>query len=114
MFNLRKSLGLMLILCAVASTNTVEAESTICAGNLPPEGMVITAAGTSEICPGACRTRVTEPAESLIMVICADQPVPSGYELESITSVPACSCIAEQDNAYVIRRTLTLVNSPYD
>jgi hypothetical protein len=46
------------------------------------------------------------------MVICTSQPVPDKYELESFTSVPACECVGDRDNAYVIRRTVELVDSP--
>jgi len=76
----------------------------ICAGNNPPENMVITAAGTSYTCPGSCRSRQVEPVEGPIMVICAGQPIPQYYETESVTTTPTCNCIADQDNAYVIRR----------
>jgi hypothetical protein len=77
---------------------------TICAGNVPPEGMVVTATSTSPTCAGACRGRTVEPVEGPVMVICADQPIPQYYETESTTTIAACNCIAEEDNAYVIRR----------
>lgn len=80
---------------------------TICAGNVPPENMVITATGTSFTCSGSCRSRQIEVAEGPIMVICAGQPIPQYYETESITSSPACNCLGDQDNAYVIRRMNT-------
>jgi hypothetical protein len=80
---------------------------TICAGNVPPEDMVITATGTSFTCSGSCRSRQIEPVAGPIMIICAGQPIPQYYETESITTSPACNCIAEQDNAYVIRRMNT-------
>ena len=76
----------------------------ICAGNNPPENMVITGAGTSYTCPGSCRSRQIEPVEGPIMIICAGQPIPQYYETEGVTTTPACNCIADQDNAYVIRR----------
>ena len=38
------------------------------------------------------------------MVICAGQSIPQYYETESTTTVPACNCIGDEDNAYVIRR----------
>ncbi len=76
---------------------------TICAGNIPPEGMVITATGTSPECGGSCRARQAVPVSGSIMVICAQQPIPENYEIQSITSAPLCKCLAEDDNAYVIR-----------
>jgi len=79
----------------------------ICAGNIPPENMVITATGTSFTCPGSCRSREVEPVEGAIMIVCAGQPIPQYYETESVTSSPACNCLGDQDNAYVIRRLAT-------
>jgi len=76
----------------------------MCAGDVPPENMVITATGTSVICAGSCRGRLVEPVEGPVMVICAGQPIPQYYETESVTTSPACNCIGDQDNAYVIRR----------
>ncbi|MHB8381112.1 MAG: hypothetical protein ACYDC3_02055 [Candidatus Binataceae bacterium] len=38
------------------------------------------------------------------MVICAHQPVPEGYALDSVTTSPDCRCLGDEDNAYVIRR----------
>lgn len=77
---------------------------TICAGDVPPENMVITATDTSVTCTGSCRARQVEPVDGAVMVICAGQPIPKFYETQSITSSPACNCIGDQDNAYVIRR----------
>jgi hypothetical protein len=77
---------------------------TICAGNVPPEDMVITATGTSSNCAGSCRARTVEPVAGPVMVICAGQPIPHFYETESTTTTPACNCIGDEDNAYVIRR----------
>ena len=79
----------------------------VCAGNVPPENMVITATGTSFTCSGSCRSREVEPAQGPIMIICAGQPIPQFYETESVTSSPACNCLGDQDNAYVIRRLNT-------
>ncbi len=76
----------------------------ICAGDVPPDDMVITATGTSVTCAGSCRSRQIEPVDGPVMVICADQPIPKFYETQSVTTLPACNCIADQDNAYVIRR----------
>lgn len=77
---------------------------TICAGNVPPENMVITATGNSPQCAGSCRARQVEPVEGPIMIICAGQPLPEFYEIESVTTTPACTCMSEEDNAFVIRR----------
>jgi hypothetical protein len=79
----------------------------ICAGNVPPENMAITATGTSFTCSGSCRSRQVDLVEGPIMIICAGQPIPQYYETESITSSPACNCLGDQDNAYVIRRLAT-------
>ena len=84
---------------------------TICAGNIPPEGTIITATGNSVDCGGSCRARQIEPLHGHIMVICAQQPIPDNYEIQSVTTTPACNCIGEEDNAYVIRAiTGTLTN----
>ena len=96
-------LSASLILLALP-IESIAAEQTICAGNVPPDGMVITATSTSDGCPGPCRARDTEPAQLSIMIICAGQPIPDGYEIEGLTSTAACDCLGDQDNAYVIRR----------
>jgi hypothetical protein len=80
-----------------------EPQQTICAGNTPPEGMIITETGNSPICGGSCRSRQIERVHGGIMVICAQQPLPHNYEIQSVTSNPACSCLGDEDNAYVIR-----------
>jgi len=77
---------------------------TICAGNVPPDNMVITATGTYPQCAGSCRGRLVEPLEGPVMIICAGQPIPEYYELESMTSTQACNCISDEENAFVIRR----------
>jgi hypothetical protein len=53
------------------------------------------------------------PVESIAArpTICAGQPLPDGYELENLTSVPACDCVGAQDNAYVIRETDEFLSS---
>jgi hypothetical protein len=92
-------------LAALLPLRTVAAaEQTICAGNRPAEGTVITATGTSAFCDGSCRARATEPADAPMMIICTGQPIPDKYEIESITTTPRCACLSEHDNAYVIRR----------
>lgn len=75
----------------------------MCAGNVPPAGMVVTATGNSPDCAGPCTARKVEPVHGPVMIICAHQPVPDNYDLESITTSPACKCIGDEDNAYVIR-----------
>ena len=75
----------------------------ICADDVAPEGMIITATGTAASCAGACRAREMKPACGPIIKICAGQPIPKGYVLESITTTPACECVGGDDNAYVIR-----------
>jgi hypothetical protein len=75
----------------------------ICSGDIPPQGTVVTATGTSSICGGSCRARRFEPVWGTTMVICAQQPIPKHYVLESVTSSPLCRCLGGQDNAYVIR-----------
>jgi len=108
---------ILLVATIVAGQTTPESEPTasqslpekpnsltICAGNIPPEGMTITATGTAATCAGACRARTVEPVQGPVMVICAGQPIPQYYETESTTTTAACNCIGEEDNAYVIRR----------
>jgi hypothetical protein len=75
----------------------------ICADDVAPEGMIITATGTAASCAGACRAREMKPACGPVIKICAGQPIPKGYILESITTTPACECVGSDDNAYVIR-----------
>jgi len=75
----------------------------MCADDTVPEGMIVAATGTAATCSGACRARELKPACGRILKICGDQPVPKGYVLDSITTMPACSCVGTEDNAYVIR-----------
>jgi hypothetical protein len=91
------------ILFAAPLAHSQELGQTICAGNIPPEGTVITATGNSVDCGGSCRARQIEPVRGQIMVICAQQPIPERYEIQSVTSSPACNCLGEDDNAYVLR-----------
>lgn len=79
----------------------------ICSGDVPPPDTAITATGTSSICGGACRARRFEPVRGSTMIICAQQPIPANYTLESVTTSPSCRCLGEQDNAYVIRLNAT-------
>jgi hypothetical protein len=116
------SMILLLVTSAAGQTPTIQAPAPeasamsfpskpnaliVCAGNVPPENMVITATGTSFTCSGSCRSREVEPVMGPIMIICAGQPIPQFYETESVTSSPACNCLGDQDNAYVIRRLNT-------
>jgi hypothetical protein len=75
----------------------------VCADDLAPEGMAVTTTGTSPNCAGSCRAREMEPVCGPVMKICAGQPIPDGYLLDSITTTPACACVGTEDNAYVIR-----------
>jgi hypothetical protein len=87
-------------------------QQVICAGNVPPDGMVVTATGNSVECGGSCRSLHIVPVRGRIMVICAQQPIPQAYEIQSITSTPACNCLGEDDNAYVIRLPGAILPTP--
>jgi hypothetical protein len=96
---------IMAAICALFSSGfprQVIAE-VICADDVAPKGMIIAATGTAASCAGACRAREMKPACGPIIKICAGQPIPKGYILESITTTPACECVGSDDNAYVIR-----------
>lgn len=84
----------------------------VCAGDTAPKGMVITATGSSSVCAGSCTARKIEPLTGSIMIICARQPIPDHYTLESITTSPQCKCLGDLDNAYVIRSVPTPTTSP--
>jgi len=88
--------------CFCCRPSRVGAE-VLCADDVVPDGMAITATGTAESCDGACRARKTEAVCGPVVKICAGQPIPRGYVLDSITTVPACKCLGEEDNAYVVR-----------
>jgi len=81
----------------------VTAGEIICADDIVPEGMAVTATGTAATCAGACRARETQSVYGAVMKICAAQPIPKGYVLDSVTSMPSCQCLGMEDNAYVIR-----------
>ena len=101
-----KFLFLAVASCMLFAARPVRAQDqgqTICAGNIPPEGTVITATGNSVDCGGSCRARQIEPIRGQIMVVCAQQPIPDRYEIQSVTTSPACNCLGEDDNAYVLR-----------
>jgi hypothetical protein len=76
----------------------------VCAGDTPPKGMVITATGSSPVCAGSCTARQIQAVSGSIMIICARQPIPDDYSLESVTSSPNCKCLGDSDNAYIIRQ----------
>jgi len=76
----------------------------VCSEDLIPENMIVTATGTSPVCRGSCRARRIEPVRGSVMIVCANQPLPSGYSLDSITTTPDCLCLGDEDNAYVIRK----------
>jgi hypothetical protein len=79
------------------------AAETVCADDLVPEGMAVTASGTTATCAGACRAREAQAVCGPLMKICAGQSIPKGYIVDSVTTVPACQCLGSEDNAYVIR-----------
>src|SRR5262249_54015446 len=76
----------------------------ICSEDVIPQDMVVTATGTSPVCRGSCRARRMEPVRGSIMIICANQPLPKDYSLDSVTSTPDCQCLGNEDNAYVIKK----------
>jgi hypothetical protein len=92
----------ILTLCGWCLARPAAAEI-VCADDLSPEGMAVTTTGTSPACTGSCRAREIEPVCGPVMKICAGQPIPNGYVLDSVTSTPACSCLGLEDNAYIIR-----------
>jgi hypothetical protein len=75
----------------------------VCADDVVPFGTAVTATGTAPSCDGSCRAREIKPVCGLVMKICAGQPVPRGYVLDSITSMPGCQCLGHDNDAYVIR-----------
>jgi hypothetical protein len=77
----------------------------LCADDVVPFGMAVTATGTAPSCDGSCRAREISPVCGLVMKICAGQPIPKDYTLDSITSMPGCQCLGFDDDAYVIRYT---------
>jgi hypothetical protein len=87
-------------LCSIAGPAWAEV---LCADDLVPQGMAVTATGTAPTCTGACRAREVEPVCGPIIKICAGQPIPRGYQLDSVTTMPACQCLGPEDNAYVLR-----------
>lgn len=95
--------GAVLILAGLALAARPAAAQLICAGDLPPYGAAIVATGTSSICGGACRARQFASVHGDTMIICAQQPIPPHYSLQSLTTSPSCQCLGAADNAYVIR-----------
>jgi hypothetical protein len=96
---------LLLLMSIVGACTEAHAWSeVVCAGDIPPEGLVVTATGTAPSCNGACRARRIQPVFGEIMKICADQPIPKGYVLDGITTTPACRCLGNDENAYIIKR----------
>ncbi len=91
-------------LVILAKPARVSAE-VLCADDIVPFGMAVTATGTAPSCDGSCRAREIKPVCGLVMKICAGQPIPQGYTLDSITSMPGCQCLGFDDDAYVIRYT---------
>jgi hypothetical protein len=76
---------------------------TVCADDIVPEGTAVIATGTTANCAGACRARETQAVCGPIVKICADQPIPKGYVVDSVTTMPACQCLGSENNGYVIR-----------
>jgi hypothetical protein len=101
-----------LAIAALCFPNAARAE-VLCADDIVPAGMAITATGTAASCAGACRAREVAPVCGPVMKICAGQPVPAGYVLDSITTMPACQCLGSQDNAYVIRYPSVAQSHPF-
>ena len=106
---MRGRFGLTVSACAALFTifccflaHKVSAEI-VCADDIVPEGMAITATGTTATCEGACRARETQAVCGPLMKICSGQPIPKGYVVDSVTTMPACRCLSPEDNAYVIR-----------
>jgi len=95
-------MSLLVLLFLTASFASSE-DHLVCVGNETPAGMAITATGTSPSCSGSCQARKLEPVCGVVMKICANQPIPGGYQLDGITSMPACACLGAEGNAYVIR-----------
>jgi len=76
----------------------------VCAEDVLPDNMVVTATGTSPVCKGDCRARRMEPVQGSVMIICGNQAIPKNYALDSITTTPDCQCLGNEDNAYVIKK----------
>ncbi len=91
------------IFAGLACAPRPAAAQLVCAGDLPPYGDAIVATGTSAICGGACRARQFASVHGDVMIICAQQPIPPNYSLQSLTTSPSCRCLGDADNAYVIR-----------
>jgi hypothetical protein len=83
---------------------------TVCSEDVAPPGMVVTWTGNANVCRGPCRARALQRVIGPIMVICAHQPVPKDYTIDSVTTTPNCSCLGDEDNAYVIRKVKHLGN----
>ncbi len=91
-----------LTVCTCCSSTPGRAEI-LCADDIVPTGMAVTATGTAATCAGACRAREVKPVCGLVMKICAGEPIPKGYVLDSVTTMPACQCLGQEGNAFVIR-----------
>jgi hypothetical protein len=75
----------------------------VCSEDIVPNDMIVTATGTSPACRGSCRARKVAPVRGLVMIVCANQPIPERYVLDSVTTTPDCVCLGDEDNAYVIK-----------
>ena len=82
----------------------------VCSEDVIPNNMIIVATGTSPACRGSCRARKVEPVRGSIMIVCANQAVPERWVLDSVTTSPDCTCLGDEDNAYVIKLNETHEN----
>jgi glycine/D-amino acid oxidase-like deaminating enzyme len=97
---------LILAILSLASPSIAGSRDThiVCSEDVLPADTVVVATGTSPVCHGSCRARKIEPVRGSIMIICANQPIPKDYALDSVTTTPDCRCLGNEDNAYVIRK----------
>jgi len=102
----RRAVVIIFLIVGIVTAFGLQARAAeiVCAEDIAPSDMVVTATGTSSVCRGSCRARKLELVRGPIMIICAQQPVPKGYVLDSITTSPSCRCLGDEDNAYAIRR----------
>ena len=75
---------LAILIVIPANPSSVAAEI-LCADDLVPLGMAVTATGTAPTSDGSCRAKEIKPACGLVMKICDGQPIPDGYTIDSVT-----------------------------
>src|SRR5208283_1182994 len=73
MFALASLLAVSLLILAKPARVSAEV---LCADDIVPLGMAVTATGTAPSCDGSCRAREIKPVCGLVMKICAGQPMP--------------------------------------